>query len=133
MKWLAWRQSRLELIIGLVVLAGLAALLVPVGLQQLSLFRNLGLATMSSGAAAYAALSQQFLRSYPHWLNAVVNLSGVVLFIFGGLLAVPILIEFEQRTYRLAWTQSITRRRWLLTKLGFALLAVIVISALYSS
>jgi ABC-type transport system involved in multi-copper enzyme maturation permease subunit len=104
---------------------------VPVGLQQLSLFRNLGLATMSSGAAAYSTLSQQFLDSYPQWLNAVVNLSGVVLFIFGGLLAVPILIEFEQRTYRLAWTQSITRRRWLLTKLGFALLCVIVISALY--
>ena len=131
MKWLAWRQSRLELIIGLVVLAGLAAVLVPVGLQQLTLFKNLGLATMSSGATTYSTLSQELLDSYPQWLNAVVNLSGVVLFIFGGLLAVPILLEFEQRTYRLAWTQSITRRRWLLTKLGFALLCVTVISALY--
>jgi ABC-type transport system involved in multi-copper enzyme maturation permease subunit len=131
MKWVAWRQSRLELIIGLVVLAGLAALLVPIGLQQLSLFKNLGLATMSSNDAAYASLSQQFLDSYPQWINVIVNLSGVLLFIFGALLAVPIILEFEQRTYRLAWTQSITRKRWLLTKLGFALVAAVVISALY--
>ena len=131
MKWVAWRQSRLELIIGLFILAGLAALLVPLGLQQLSLFKSLGLATMSPAAAQYAALSQQFLDSYPQWLSSVVNISGVMLFVFCALLAVPVVLEFEQRTHRLAWTQSITRRRWILTKLGFGLLAAVVFSALY--
>jgi hypothetical protein len=34
------------------------------------------------------------------------------------LLAAPFAIELEQGTFRLAWTQSITRRRWLATKLA---------------
>jgi ABC-type transport system involved in multi-copper enzyme maturation permease subunit len=132
MKWAAWRQSRLEFIIGLVFLAGMAALLVPMGLHQLSLFKNLGLANMSPSNPAYASLSEQFLDSYPQWLNQMVTLTGVILYIFGALLAIPIILEFEQRTYRLAWTQSITRKRWLLTKLGFALITALVISGLYT-
>ena len=34
------------------------------------------------------------------------------------LLAAPFVIELDSGTYRLYWTQSITRRRWIVTKLG---------------
>ena len=133
MKWVAWRQSRLELIMGLVVLAGLAAFLVPVGLQKLALFKDLGLPTISSTAAGYDTLSQQFLNSYQRLnMNTVVTLISFAPLIIGALLAVPIIIEFEQRTYRLAWTQSVTRGRWMVTKFGFALIAAVVFSALLS-
>lgn len=32
--------------------------------------------------------------------------------VFGILLAAPFVLELEQGTYRLVWTQSITRTRW---------------------
>ena len=49
--------------------------------------------------------------------------------LIGVLLAAPFLLELENGTYRLAWTQSITRRRWLASKLGLAVAATVVASA----
>src|SRR6201999_1065624 len=46
--------------------------------------------------------------------------------IIGALLAAPFVLDLEQGTYRFAWTQSVTRRRWLATKLGLAVLAALV-------
>jgi hypothetical protein len=61
------------------------------------------------------------------WFNLIPGLIGV-------LLAAPFIIELENGTYRLAWTQSITRRRWLATKLGVAvggaLLSALAMTAL---
>ena len=46
----------------------------------------------------------------------------------------PFILELENGTFRLAWTQSITRRRWLAGKLGItvaaALLAALAMTAL---
>ena len=36
------------------------------------------------------------------------------------------MLELENGTYRLAWTQSITRRRWIVTRLGPAIGAALV-------
>src|SRR5262249_38328953 len=44
-----------------------------------------------------------------------------------------LLLELEQGTYRLAWTQSITRRRWLATKLGVMALGLVVATALLTA
>ena len=48
------------------------------------------------------------------WFTLVPGLIGV-------LLAAPFIHELENGTYRLAWTQSITRGRWLAGKLGLAI------------
>jgi hypothetical protein len=59
------------------------------------------------------------------------------------LLVVPVLIgmfwgapllarEYESGTYRLAWTQGVTRTRWLAVKLGLGALVSIVVSGLLS-
>ena len=37
--------------------------------------------------------------------------------VIGVLLATPLVLEFERGTHRLAWTQSVTRARWLTTRL----------------
>ena len=50
------------------------------------------------------------------WLNLIPGVIGVAL-------AAPLLLELESGTYRLAWTQSVTRRRWLAVKLGMTVLA----------
>jgi hypothetical protein len=43
--------------------------------------------------------------------------------LIGVLLAAPFIFDLEHGTYRLAWTQSITRSRWLLGNLGLAVAA----------
>ena len=53
------------------------------------------------------------------WLNLVPGVIGVAL-------AAPLLLELESGTYRLAWTQSVTRRRWLAVKLGMTMLAAVL-------
>jgi hypothetical protein len=42
------------------------------------------------------------------------------------LLAAPFILDLEHGTHRLAWTQSITRGRWLLGKLGLAVATAVV-------
>jgi len=49
--------------------------------------------------------------------------------LIGVLLAAPFILELENGTYRLAWTQSITRRRWIATKLAVPIVAALLIAA----
>ena len=44
------------------------------------------------------------------------------------LLAAPFVLDLDNGTYRLLWTQSITRRRWIVTKLGMGIAAVVLIA-----
>jgi ABC-type transport system involved in multi-copper enzyme maturation permease subunit len=54
-----------------------------------------------------------------------VALCGLLPAILGLVLGVPLVAgELEQRTHRLAWTQSITKTRWLLSKVGVGVLVV---------
>jgi hypothetical protein len=52
--------------------------------------------------------------------------------LIGVLLAAPFALEFEQGTYRLAWTQSVTRRRWIAAKLGLAAGACVLAALVFT-
>src|SRR5262249_24313150 len=60
----------------------------------------------------------------------VMFLAPAVIGMFWG--APLIARELEDRTYRLAWTQSVTRTRWLAVKLGLLGLAAMAITGLFS-
>jgi hypothetical protein len=125
--WVAWRQQRAETLIAAVVLALLAILLVPTGIEMASRYDHDGLsACAAAGRAdgcrqAIGAFTQRFdaIMGVLPWLNLLPGVIGIVL-------AAPLLLEIESGTFRLAWTQSITRRRWLAVKLGTAALAAVV-------
>jgi hypothetical protein len=55
----------------------------------------------------------QSLSDLAAWFTLVPGLIGV-------LLAAPFILDLEHGTYRLAWTQSVTRNRWLAGKIGVA-------------
>jgi hypothetical protein len=55
------------------------------------------------------------------WFTLIPGLIGV-------LLAAPFIIPIEQGTYRLDWTQSITRETWVSRKLGLAIAGALVAS-----
>jgi hypothetical protein len=62
-----------------------------------------------------------------------VHLSIALPVVFGIFGAVLVAREIEQSTNVLVWTQSVTRRRWLVTKIAAALGGTIVISAIVTA
>ena len=127
MIWVGWRQQRTETLIAAAIFAALAALVVPTGIEMASAYHHDGLSaclgahTTDSCSQAIGAFTTRFepLSNLVAWVTVVPGL-------LGGLLAAPFLLELESGTYRLAWTQSITRRRWIAAKLGLAVTAAVL-------
>jgi hypothetical protein len=118
MAWVTWRQHRLQLFAmgALVAVAGLAALLsslpIRAAYHRHALSSCLPPATRSGCDLIVSHFRSQFAASgtIAQYLIVVPALAG--LFVGAPLLA----REFEHGTHRLAWTQSVTRQRWLLVK-----------------
>lgn len=128
MIWVTWRQHRWLALIGGPLVAGTAAVMLVSRPQlahaakefQVPCRDDLCVQRLEATLAAF-----WWARSplYP----AMLVLPGLVgLFVGAPLLA----RELEHRTHYLAWTQSITRRRWLLTKLSLLGGAVVAATAL---
>jgi hypothetical protein len=64
------------------------------------------------------------------WLGTLVGVAPLLLGIFWG--APLVARELETGTYRLAWTQSVTRTRWLALKLSVVGMASVVVAGLLS-
>lgn len=130
MIWVAWRRQRTETLLTAGLLALLAALLVPTGIEMARAFDHDGIASclgLQPGRACEGAISSFNSRFDP--LNSLIAWLTLVPGLIGVLLAAPLVLELEHRTHRLAWTQSVSRRRWLAGKLGLAI-AVALAAAL---
>jgi hypothetical protein len=134
MIWLTWRQQRTEMLVAVVLLAALAAVLIPTGLHVATVYDRDGIGTClahDTGGCADAlnAFDDRFavLLNLVAWFSLLPGILAI-------LLAAPFVIELEQGTNRLAWTQSITRRRWLTTRLALivagALIAALIMTLL---
>ena len=127
MTWVSWRLQRTETLIAVGLLVLLAAFLVPTGIQMANAYHQDGLAaclSINSGPTCGQKLGDfrqhfQSLLDLANWFTLVPGLIGV-------LLAAPFILDLEHGTYRLAWTQSITRGRWLLGKLGLPVVAAVL-------
>jgi hypothetical protein len=124
MIWLTWRQSRLESLIGAAALALVASFVLWNGHTMIAAYHDAGLpgcvATHADDAGCRLA-ADTFLSRFDTLRGIKMVLLLCLPFLVGLLLAAPIVLDFEQGTYRLAWTQSVTRRRWLAMKLGYGL------------
>ena len=130
MIWVGWRQQRTETVIAAAILAVLAALLIPTGITMFSAYHHDGLAACVQAGAPDSC--QQAIGSFTGRFEQVSHLIDwftLVPGMIGVLLAAPLTSQLEHGTYRLDWTQSITRGRWLAGKLGLALVTGLVISA----
>jgi ABC-type transport system involved in multi-copper enzyme maturation permease subunit len=133
MIWVSWRRQRTETLVTAGLLALLVALLVPTGIQMASAFDHDGIGACLGAqpgracGSAISAFNARFdsLNSFIAWLTVVPGLIGV-------LLAAPLVLELEQRTHRLAWTQSVSRARWLAVKLGLAIVVALAASLAFT-
>jgi len=132
--WLTWRQQRTETLIAVALLVVLAAVLIPTGLHVASVYDHERIGTCLAHDTAGCPDALQAFNSRFEGLLGLVTWFTLLPGILAILLAAPFAIELEQGTFRLAWTQSITRRRWLTAKLALivagALLAALIMSLL---
>ncbi len=113
MTWLAWRQFRVQGAALYALLAALAAAFVLLSLPD------------STGEALIQTLSNggNAATLYTVSVLAMLVLPALVGVFWGAPLVAR---ELEAGTHRLAWTQSISRTRWLATRVGLTGLAAVV-------
>ncbi|MBF9129056.1 ABC transporter permease subunit [Plantactinospora sp. S1510] len=122
MLWLTWRQHRWQLIGVAVVVAVYCGYLVYAGLQAHQASQVLDACSSGSGAGlpspSCESASSTVNDVHSSMINVVTfgNLLPLAVGMFWG--APLISRELEQGTYRLTFTQTVSRRRWLAVKLG---------------
>lgn len=123
MTWVIWRQHRHQALYGLATLAVLSLVLLLTGLHMASVFRDSGLARCTNNQGVCSLLASAFSNRF-RAMEAIGVLLMVLPLFAGVFWGAPLVArELEQGTHRLAWTQSITRTRWITTKLAVILLA----------
>ncbi|HET9092851.1 MAG TPA: hypothetical protein VFN50_10600 [Acidimicrobiales bacterium] len=128
---LTLRQFRTQGVVAASGLALLAALVLATGPHLASLY-----AQTLRACSAHGDCGQQlsfFSRddtTLRNWLDAVVIAVPGLIGIFWG--APLVARELESGTYRLAWTQSVTRTRWVAVKLAVVSLAAMAVAGLTS-
>ncbi|MEV6629994.1 ABC transporter permease subunit [Actinoplanes sp. NPDC051470] len=135
MTWLTWRQLRTPVGLVAALVGAVAIALVATRPALMDLFRATGMETCGSNCEAEAKdflLRSEDLAAAPLFLVgiAVLYLVPAIIGIFWG--APLIARELESGTYRLVWSQSITRTRWLAVKLLAGAAAAMLTAGLLS-
>jgi hypothetical protein len=134
MVWVTWRQHRGEAIAALAVGFVVGVIVLLTGMQMRSAYDAQGVASCLSSVQppscsgvvnAYEHQFQTYISLY-QWLNLV----PLVLGIFVG--APLVAREVERGTHLLAWTQGVTRARWIATKVILWIAAAAVAGTAYS-
>jgi len=133
MIWVSWRQHRGQAIACLAVLAALAVYAILLGTSMRTAFGHDALTAClarSQGTACPAAI-QAFTNRFGSEVNiafwsVVLIVPGLIGVLVGGSL---IARELEYGTWRLAWSQTVPRARWLAVKLALVTGGLIVLGA----
>jgi hypothetical protein len=132
MTWVTWRQYRYQGALAAALFAALAVVLLFTGLHAAHVWHSALTECAKNGTCASLTGSGLFLSS-PSFLTLVVATSAVPLLpgLFWG--APMVAHELETGTNQFAWTQSITRWRWLAVRAAWLLLAAAVLAGAVSA
>jgi len=131
-------QFRGQAVVALAALATVAVVLAVTGIQVSHLYAASGLASCPSAAGCPALASALLAKLRGDAAFGVVYWAGIfalyaVPAILGMFWGAPLIArELEAGTCRLAWTQSVSRTRWLAVKLGLVGLASVAVAGLLS-
>jgi|HubBroStandDraft_5_1064220.scaffolds.fasta_scaffold02112_8 hypothetical protein len=121
MTWLVWRQHRHQAYFAAALLAVFAILMLVTGRQIASQYQS---ALTSCGATHSCGNLASTLTLGTPLLSLLAAFTVVAPCLLGVFWGGPLVArELETGTSQFAWMQSITRGRWLLVKVGWALLA----------
>jgi ABC-2 family transporter protein len=118
MAWVTWRQHRLQLLVGSGVLAALGVAALVSGLPILAAYHRDALASCLPPSTRSGC--DLIVRHFESQFGGGADVARFLILLpalVGVFVGAPLLArELEHGTYRLAWTQSVTRRRWVLSK-----------------
>jgi hypothetical protein len=128
----SWRQFRTQAVIGGAGLAVIGVILLVTGPHLVSIYDTAVAQCRASGGAS-SDCNNPVISTYSKLqvlASALVLIVPVLIGMFWG--APLVARELETGTFRLAWTQSVSRMRWLLVKLGLVGLASVAVAGLLS-
>ncbi|MGP0029859.1 MAG: ABC transporter permease [Acidimicrobiales bacterium] len=130
MLWLTWRQFRTQAAVVLGVLAVIGVALAVTGPHLVHLYDSTVGDCAKYGDCDVA--ESRFLTT-DHLLQLTSDLLLVAPALLGMFWGAPLVArELETGTHKLAWTQSVTRTRWLAGKVGLVGLASVLTAGLFS-
>lgn len=135
MAWLTWRQHRPQLLAtaGLLVLLAVAAFVTELPIRA-AYHRQALSSCLPPAARSGCGLIVDHFRSEFAARAAVTRYLAVLPALAGLFLGAPLLArEFESGTFRLAWTQSLSRQRWVLSRTMLLGVATVVAAAILSA
>lgn len=133
MIWLTWRLQRTDLALLGAVLLALAALLLLTHADVVAEYKSL---TAPDCTGADGFMTPQCFAQTGSLYKVVNNMMAFFNFLpllAALLVALPIVSELDTGTYRLAWTQSITRGRWAGFKFGGAILSALLFAGIFAA
>jgi hypothetical protein len=132
MTWVTWRQYRYQGMLAAALFAVVAVVLIMTGLHAVWAWHSALTECTRNGTCGSLAGSGLSLAS-PLAVTLVLATAAVPL--LPGLLwgAPAVSHELETGTHQLAWTQGITRRRWLAVRTGWLLLAAALLAGALSA
>jgi ABC-type transport system involved in multi-copper enzyme maturation permease subunit len=135
MAWVTWRQHRLQLLIGVGLLAWLALAALVTGLPIRAAYHREALAACLPPATQSGC--DIIVRHFQSEFGSGVRVAQFLILLpalAGAFIGAPLLArELEHGTFKLAWTQTVTRRRWLLSKTMLLGIAVVVLAVAASA
>jgi hypothetical protein len=135
MIWVTWRQHRTQAIACAAIFCLLAIATITIGVWMRSTFSSDGLAgcLARSGGADCQRTIASFTSKFTGGVT-VTTLPLLAIPAFIGAIMGPLLLgrELEQGTWRLAWSQTVPRTRWLVTKLVLVTGGLVVFGAAVS-
>jgi ABC-type transport system involved in multi-copper enzyme maturation permease subunit len=124
MIWLTWRQFRLQALVLIVTVAVLAVFLTVTGPGLVNDYQQ-----YAGGFLKQIEFDR--INTYLYTVGQVLVYAAPP--VIGAFWGAPLIArELEAGTHRLVWNQSITRTRWLVTKLAVTGLGAIVVTGLLS-
>ena len=126
----SWRQFRTQAVIGGAGLVVLGVILLITGPHLVSIYDTAVAQCRASGGAS-SDCNNPVISTYSKLQVLATALVLIVPVLIGMFWGAPLIArELETGTFRLAWTQSVSRMRWLLVKLGLVGLASAVVAGL---
>ena len=135
MAWVTWRQHRPQFVVAAGMFAALLVVAVATHLPIRAAYHRDALAGClpPSERSGCDLIVRHFETEFDSWVAAVRGLAALPILV-GLFVGAPLLArEFEQGTHRFAWTQAVTRRRWLLSKTVYLAVGTVGLSILVSA
>jgi len=130
MSWLLWRQHRSQAVVALAGTALFAVAVVLTGVHMAHIYKS-SLATCTTNGTC--DLVGNLFSGYGAIID-LVHLSIALPVLLGAFVGATLVArEREHATNVLVWTQTVTRRRWLLTKIAAVLAGTVILSAAVSA